>query len=185
MFILHAFESQKTSTWSGGTTTELYIFPKNTNYLERNFDFRISTATVETEESDFSDLKGFNRALTILEGNLQIIHETVDDNNKVNQYSKKLNTFETHYFDGSWKTKSIGKVRDFNVIFEPNLNVEVDLKSLSNIVIQKQNKFHFLLLLDNCSIEKMAFKKYDLIEIEDFLELDFLEKINFLEIRID
>ncbi len=44
---------QKISTWSGGTTTELFIYPEVAEYSERNFDFRISTATVEVEESNF------------------------------------------------------------------------------------------------------------------------------------
>ena len=41
------------SLWSGGRTTEIYIAPEGALYAERNFLFRISTAEVELEESDF------------------------------------------------------------------------------------------------------------------------------------
>lgn len=185
MFVLYPFSEQKTSTWSGGTTTELAIFPKNALYLERNFDFRISTATVDVEKSDFTSLVGFSRFLMILDGEMELIHETFEDSNEVNQYTKKLKQFDFDFFDGSWKTESIGKVRDFNVIYRPDLKVDVDLKSLSKIAIQKTCKFHFLFLLEDCSSDKISLKQYDLIEVEEGFESDFLDKVSFLEIRID
>ena len=43
----------KPVAWSGGSTTELFIFPPTGNYRKRNFDFRLSTATVEVDTSDF------------------------------------------------------------------------------------------------------------------------------------
>ena len=32
----------KESKWSGGITTQLYIYPKDSDYQKRNFNFRIS-----------------------------------------------------------------------------------------------------------------------------------------------
>ena len=32
----------RTSTWSGGTTTELFLYPENGSYAQREFLFRIS-----------------------------------------------------------------------------------------------------------------------------------------------
>lgn len=60
--------AQTTSNWSGGTTTQLFIYPPEASYAARNFLFRISTATVETETSTFTDLTGFNRILLLLNG---------------------------------------------------------------------------------------------------------------------
>jgi len=45
-----AKEQQKTSTWSGGTTTQLAIYPEDGDYGSRNFIWRLSSATVEAEE---------------------------------------------------------------------------------------------------------------------------------------
>ena len=52
------------STWSGGQTTQLFLSPKEGSYPDRTFDFRLSTATVEVEKSDFTDLTGYHRILT-------------------------------------------------------------------------------------------------------------------------
>lgn len=56
----------KTSAWSGGVTTELFIHPVGSSYPERRFGFRISTALVELEESTFTYLEGVKRFLTPL-----------------------------------------------------------------------------------------------------------------------
>jgi environmental stress-induced protein Ves len=97
-----------TSQWSGGTTTQLYIFPANASYSERNFELRISTAKVEVAESTFTALPGFQRKLMILEGEIFITHE--------GHYSKRLQPFEVEHFSGDWKTSAIGTCTDFNVM---------------------------------------------------------------------
>jgi environmental stress-induced protein Ves len=99
---------QKTSQWSGGTTTQLAIFPETATYDQRDFLFRISTAQVLTEESEFTSLPGISRSIMILEGNLTLNHE--------GHYSKTLQKFDSDTFDGGWKTTSSGKVTDFNLM---------------------------------------------------------------------
>lgn len=98
----------QTTRWSGGTTTELFIYPANANYIERNFDFRISTATVEVEESTFTGLPGYARKLMVLDGETTLTHE--------NKYTKMLSKFLVDEFDGGWKTSSKGCCIDFNVM---------------------------------------------------------------------
>lgn len=96
------------SVWSGGTKTQLYIYPSDSLYADRDFDLRISSAVIEVEESDFTPLKGYSRIIMVLEGELEIIHK--------NQYSKFLNRFDTDSFSGDWETSSKGKVIDFNLM---------------------------------------------------------------------
>src|SRR6478736_1095979 len=91
---------QQTTEWSGGRTTELAIFPPVALYTNRDFEFRISTATVETETSTFTSLPGYKRLLMILKGELEITH--------IGEYTKKLATFETDTFDGGWQTSARG-----------------------------------------------------------------------------
>ena len=57
-----------TTNWSMGETTQLYIHPKTAEYGLRNFDFRVSRATVSDEMSIFTNLTGYERVLMILEG---------------------------------------------------------------------------------------------------------------------
>ena len=42
-----------TTQWSGGATTQLAIAPKGAVYADRDFLWRLSSATVELDESDF------------------------------------------------------------------------------------------------------------------------------------
>ena len=69
---MEIIKTYKTTDWSSGKTTEMYIYPKDCSYNERNFDFRISSATIEVEESEFTDLIGYRRLLTILDGELDL-----------------------------------------------------------------------------------------------------------------
>lgn len=97
-----------TSQWSGGSSTQLYIFPLEATYAELNFELRISTAKVEIEASTFTSLPGVQRKLMILEGEIKIHHE--------GQYHKHLQPFDVDSFSGDWKTTSKGICTDFNVM---------------------------------------------------------------------
>ncbi|MDP2687756.1 MAG: HutD family protein [Aequorivita sp.] len=97
-----------TTQWSGGSSTQLYIFPATATYAARNFELRLSTAKVEVAESTFTPLPGIHRKLMLLEGEISITHE--------GQYSKHLKPFEVDHFSGDWKTTAIGTCTDFNVM---------------------------------------------------------------------
>ena len=107
----------KKSNWSGGSTTELYIFPKNASYIERNFEVRISTAQVEVEKSNFTSLPGVNRKLMILDGEITISHQ--------NHHSKLLKKYEVDSFKGEWNTSAIGTCTDFNVMTTTNIHSDL------------------------------------------------------------
>ncbi|HRE96639.1 MAG TPA: HutD family protein, partial [Flavobacteriales bacterium] len=97
-----------TRQWSGGSSTELYIFPHTSNYSDRNFDFRFSTAIIEQAESEFTSLPGVERILMLLEGKLIIRHAA--------HYEKELFPFDSDQFSGSWNTSSVGTGRDLNLM---------------------------------------------------------------------
>jgi environmental stress-induced protein Ves len=63
------------STWSGGSTTQLYIFPRDALYSEREFKWRLSSAKVEVEESVFTPLPGFSRIIMVIEGEIHLEHQ--------------------------------------------------------------------------------------------------------------
>ncbi|MFR6276263.1 MAG: HutD family protein [Blautia sp.] len=46
-------EQYQTSVWSGGTTTQLFIYPEDGDYKEGTFQARISSATVELQKIQF------------------------------------------------------------------------------------------------------------------------------------
>lgn len=112
------------STWAGGKTTQLYISPEDASLGERNFDWRISSAVVEVEESEFSPFEGYERILIPLEGVLSMEHET--ETGLINQ---SVGECELARFSGSWKTKGKGKLTDFNLIFKPEYSPKVSVNN--------------------------------------------------------
>ena len=96
------------NVWSGGTTVELFLFPPEASYAGRDFRFRLSSATVETETSEFTSLPAISRKLMLLSGNLTVHHE--------GHHSRTLKKFEIDQFEGDWKTSAIGQCTDFNLM---------------------------------------------------------------------
>lgn len=107
-YTLYRQEDYSTSQWMGGNTTELAIYPKTSKYLDRNFIWRLSSATIDVEESDFSKLPDYNRVLMVLEGEVVLSYE--------GQRVARLKALEQDRFDGGWKTKSFGKITDYNLM---------------------------------------------------------------------
>ncbi len=59
-------DSRRITEWSGGSTTELFLYPSGGSYAERRFQIRISSASVDLPESHFTRLDGVVRYLTPL-----------------------------------------------------------------------------------------------------------------------
>lgn len=117
-------EELSTSKWSGGTTTQLYIYPENELYENRNFKFRISSAKVDLEESTFTKLPNIKRKIMILDGKLKLVHE--------NHHEITLEKFDQDTFYGDWNTKSYGKVIDFNLMLNKNTDGIIEHINLEN-----------------------------------------------------
>ena len=109
---IYKAEDFKTTKWSGGSTTELYIHPLTANYAAGNFNFRISSATVEIENSDFTILPGVSRQLMVLKGSIKVSHK--------NHHEIQLNKREIDCFEGSWQTSAVGTCVDFNLMTKGN-----------------------------------------------------------------
>lgn len=100
------------SLWSSGQTTEIVLSPENGQYLLDEFDYRISSATIETETSTFTSLPGYKRLLMLLAGKVKLEQE----NNEV-----RLDPFQVFAFNGSVLTKSFGQCIDFNLIYRDSM----------------------------------------------------------------
>ena len=98
------------SDWSGGKTKQLYLSPPTGHYGKREFDYRLSTATVEAAESEFSDLSGFHRILMSLDHTLHL-------HNASRQEETVLAPFTPYFFEGSDSITSRGTCTDFNLIY--------------------------------------------------------------------
>lgn len=96
------------SRWSGGTTTQLAITPEEAVYADRNFLWRISSATVELDESEFTALPDYNRLISTLKGEIEIAHNGGE--------RLRLSPCSVHAFDGGDATRSWGRCTDFNLM---------------------------------------------------------------------
>lgn len=174
---------QKTNLWSGGKTTELFIYPDGSSYAERNFQFRISTATIETATSEFTRLNGFKRHLMILDGTLKIHHK--------NHYQKTLNQFDVDEFMGDWETTAEGKVTDFNLMHDANFKGKIEILHLEKQLqhtLKLENDFTaFYVLNESVNIENQDFQKGNFVitNYKKSLPIYSKEKANLIIISIN
>jgi len=93
------------SIWSGGLTYEYLIYPETARYGNRDFVFRISSATIEKAPSEFTKFKGYHRYLVMLDNGLDI---------EVNKKKKVYEKYEIMEFNSDDEVTSYTKGIDFN-----------------------------------------------------------------------
>ena len=104
-------DDYNTGKWSGGTTTELLIWPEGASYAERRFAVRISSATVDLDESDFTPLPGVTRYITPLTGGFTLTHP--------GKRAVVMGILDAPYrFDGGIDTHCDGRATDFNLMLK-------------------------------------------------------------------
>lgn len=97
-----------TTRWSGGTTTQIAISPAGARYADRDFLWRVSSATVELDASDFTPLPDYERFLSTLQGSIHVSHDGGGP--------LALTPGNIHRFDGGAATRSEGICTDFNLM---------------------------------------------------------------------
>ena len=107
---IYGSEEFNTSKWSGGESTEFAIYPENAKYIDRDFVWRLSSASVDVEESTFTKLPDFDRILMVLEGEAVLAHG--------DERTVKLAALQQDRFSGDAKTKCFGKIKDYNLIMK-------------------------------------------------------------------
>ncbi len=97
-----------TSLWSGGKTTQLFLYPPGSSYAARDFEIRISSATVDDNGSVFTDLPGYHRLLMPLNHSMHLVYE--------GRGEVTMEPFQVEEFEGEWHTTSYGKCTDIGVM---------------------------------------------------------------------
>ena len=112
MRILHLTEKDyKVGLWSGGSTTELFIWPEGADYAKREFTLRVSSARVDLEESDFTPLTGVTRYITPLSGGFTLTHPGCEP--------VVMGPLAVPYrFSGEIATHCVGKATDFYLMLK-------------------------------------------------------------------
>lgn len=158
-------EKQNTQNWSGGTTTELYLYPPNGNYKKRDFLIRLSTAVCKDEKSSFTKLPETERILMVLNGEVLLSYE---DGRSVKLYPGEQDTF-----DGGKETISHGKCQDFNLMLKGNAKGSLEYISLSaderSSLVFDASGFGIYLL--NGKLKVSSEQKIQTMQVGDFLLL--------------
>ena len=90
----------RVSHWSGGQTAEIALWPPQSSYADRDFLWRLSSATVECETSVFTSLPDYDRIIALLHGEL-----TLD----VAGRRVQLGVCQPYAFDGGTPVTSTGR----------------------------------------------------------------------------
>lgn len=140
MVIVRQKNSFQESRWSGGKTIELYLYPEDGSYHDRRFSYRLSTATVENEQSHFTSLPGYRRILIPLDNPI-----TIDNLTKTE--TVHLVPFESYRFSGSDDVMSYGACRDFNLMFNHQYQGYLSLMTddREEVVLEKGSHFIYAL----------------------------------------
>ena len=137
-------DDYRTTRWSGGTTTELAISPRDAVYADRNFLWRVSSALVEDETSDFTPLPDYNRLIVeractqIREngGNFFMMFENTVLFAVRMFCHKDSRDFRNHLFQGIVLDGLMWKAGDFSLEAQPVLHELVHLIDMDGLRVE-------------------------------------------------
>jgi len=116
-----------TSPWSGGMTTEIFLYPETGSYKDRDFYARISSATILVDQSTFTPLEGIDRFITSLDKPLTLQHSQAQP--------FTLSPFQVYGFSGGQATQSFGQVKDFNLMVKDPARGELKTYTLEGALV--------------------------------------------------
>lgn len=108
-----SIDTLQTTSWSGGITHQIAIYPSDAVFAHHDFIYRVSSAEVELDESNFTSFKKYTRYIISLNNPLKISH------NKGGHI--ELDPLQVHRFSGDVETTAYGKCSDFNLIIQNGL----------------------------------------------------------------
>lgn len=155
--------------WSGGKTFELFIYPQDSNYAQRNFDFRLSSATIDEIPSAFTRFDGYVRYLIMGYDDLRILR------NDLPETYPKGTVFQFNSHD---KVISFSKGIDFNLMIRSHfMPVVVNIGKAS---LRIREKFIFVYSLKAAFI-RLNGKVMDLLPEDCLLLINSNRETVYLE----
>ena len=113
-------EAYQTTTWKGGVTRQIFISPADGDLAARRFDLRVSSAIIDSTESDFSDFTGFTRYILPLESKITLFK----NDERIPLSPNALYEFEG---DKEVRLENTQGAIDFNIIIRHGIAVEVGI----------------------------------------------------------
>lgn len=154
--------------WSGGVTSEIFLYPEGSDYKKKNFQVRISSAQIKEEGTPYTDFSGFTRFISPIQGQMRIFH--------TDHHNADLDTYEIDQFDGGWETRSYGLCTDFNLLLSKQWNGKMECITTPSALSLKKDCYHGFFVCDDSKAsvslndeetrEELVLKNRDFLLIE-------------------
>ncbi len=167
--------------WDGGETFEYFIFPDDTSYLQKDFQIRVSRATIAKSPSLFTQFDYYQRYLVMLDNDLKIVR---------NEISEQYLRHQVFKFASKEKILSYSLGNDFNLMLSDDLS---PAKVIVEQNLQTQNNgFVFAFALETCRLKInetiYQLESYDLLVIQnksrDFIDITSDKKLIIALVQI-
>lgn len=149
----------KGNVWDGGETFEYCIYPSTSSYAERNFQWRISSATIVKSPSTFTQFQHYNRHLVMLDNDLQIKR-----NGQLENY-QPLTVFQ---FQSDDHILSYSLGQDYNLMVHSSITSQATFIDTS---AECKESFFFLFALQSSTIlindQEYSLSALDLVIIQN------------------
>ncbi len=152
----------KPNFWTGGKTFEYYIYPKDADYVDKNFLFRISSASIEKTPSVFTNFEHYHRYLVMLNSDLEIIRNT-----QLELY-RELEIFQ---FSSEDHISSLALGQDFNLM----VSDQIKKSSLQIIRAEKNMTQDFIFCFAIKNTDVVIEEKRFFLETNDLLIIENLQ----------
>ncbi|MGL4382442.1 MAG: HutD family protein [Bacilli bacterium] len=155
-------------TWRGGKSYQYYIYPQNKLYEDHDFIFRISCATIELEQSNFTQFKGYTRYLVMLDNRLNVL---------INNEEIMVKKYEPIIFNSNDEVVSFSQGSDLNIFIREDIKKHNLL--ISNGLFTTCSQFTVVFCLSKALVtinnKTYELKRHDALIIEN----EKLEEITY------
>ena len=143
----------KKTTWSGGDSEQIYIFPENIDFEAGNFAYRFSLSSINDEKTEFTFMEDIAR-----------IFMAIDPFRlEIDGHGYKMTPRETINFKSNQKVICEGKGKAFNVMIgDPSYRVSVQFLELQpgEFITEKiQNHHYYYLYKGDCIVKEFSFRE--------------------------
>ncbi|MDR3214721.1 MAG: HutD family protein [Bacilli bacterium] len=165
----------KETSWSGGITKEIYLYPDSASYQNKNFLFRVSSAYISTIPSKFTLFIGYQRYFCMLDNNLEL---------SINNKNISLKAHDIINFQSEDDVISYQTGNDFNIMLAEDIK-DHHLK-LTNGFNTSDHHFIIIFVLKDLQIniqgKDYQLAQYDTIVIENLEHesIDIVSKDHYL-----
>ena len=159
----------KTTNWNQGKTAEYYIYPESCDYANKDFLFRVSSATIDEQPARFTIFIGYTRYLAMLNNQLAISinrNKTIKDKYEIIKFKSEDDTIA--YATGKDFNLMIKEdIKEHDVIYDSGFftydNSFVIVYATKNCEVFVQNESYQMQENDCLIIENSAKKSFELI----------------------